>query len=968
VKRSERIMIALLILFIVLLLQSSITQAGVTGKIAGKITDVNTGEPLIGANIVIDGTNLGAAVDAEGYYMVLRVPPGSYTLRIMMIGYKRAKITDVKVFTDRTTRIDHKLEVEVIKGEEVTIVAGRETIEFDRTSTASYVGQEEIEQLPVSSMHEVVQMQAGVVTDAGGGLHIRGGRSREVAYLIDGIPVTNTYSQGGGSNVSIENNFIKELQVITGTFNAEYGQAQSGVINVVTKIPERKFNGTIELLSGGYYAPGKPQYIGLNTYKPFNDREIKFSVSGPLPFPKKWGDLGFFINGRLIDNDGWLNGERRFMPEDGWEIEVYREWYLATYDPRDPSVIPLPDSLHTGDGEIVSINWSKKYNINTKLVYQPVSAITLSYNLFLSSSNGKSYSHSWRFCPESLPFWYSDNITHMVVLTHAPVENVYYNLRYSYQENHSKSYSFESPNDPRYQRTAVNAWDPGSITGYDFGGLNSWNRGWNDRSLHLVNGDITWQINKVFEIKAGFEAKSYDLHYKNAPMREKLGYETMQFPFTRSEVRGLELPYDYFRSKTAAYEYGTIRLRETSADSTLDDLWYIDYNRHPLEGAGFTQTKLSMGEIILNAGVRFDLFRPKDRYCPNYTVVFPELVGADQYYVNAKLKYQLSPRFGLSFPISEKGVMRLSYGHFFQAPSFEKMYQNPVLTHYNQFSIMDQRIGNPNLKPEKTVQYEMGLQQELTDGLSMELSVYYKDIRDLLGTEILTLSNATTFYRYINKEYGNSSGITVAFSYMPPRGMLSANIDYTYMVAKGTASSAEAVRDVSILSGSGRGAYTLSTRRIDFLGWDQTHSLNGSISLKPRPDMYVSLIGQLGSGLPYTPSTLDPNIEIPGGWWDNSGRKPIRWTLDLKLYKSFQFMGLRFGTFVNIFNFLNHLDENQINSITGRAGPNAYLPEIARKRYQRLEQLGEFTRDEADYNPTHYSQPRLIQFGFALEL
>ncbi len=959
--------LALLVSVGFLLLWTTV-QAGVTGKIAGTVTDRATGDPLPGANVVVEGTTRGAAADANGKYLILNMPPGTYTLIVRMMGYNTTRITNVVVYTDRTVQQDCELTMKVVEGEEVMIVAGREPIEFDRTNTASYVRQEEIEAMPVTTMAEIVQLQAGVITDAGGGLHFRGGRSREIAYLIDGVPVTNNFSQGGGSNVSIENNFIKELQVITGTFNAEYGSAQSGVINVVTKVPEQGYHATLEAITGGYYAPDSPMFIGLNSYNPANDREIRFSVSGPLPFPRRWGRLGFFVNGRIVDNDGWLHGERRYMPEDGWEIEVYREWYRATYDPRDPLVIPIPDSMHTGDGKIVPINWSKKYNINTKLVYQPTPAITLSYNMFLSSSNGKSFSQSWRFCPDALPYWFNDNITHMLVFTHAVGEQLFYNLRYSYQENHSKSYTYENANDPRYQRTAVNAWDPGAITGYDYGGIYSWDRRWNDRKLHLVNGDVTWQINKVMDIKMGFEAKYHDLHYKNAPLKEVLGYEMLQFPYTRSEIRGLELPYEFFRDATAKYEYGNIRLRETRPDIPEDDLWYIDYNRYPEEGAAYAQTKLTMGEVILNAGVRYDIFRPKDRYAPDYTQVYPELVGDDRYYTRAKAKQQFSPRFGLSFPISEKGAMRLSYGHFFQAPSFEKMYQNPVLPHFNQFSIMNSRIGNPNLRPEKTVQYELGLQQGLSDDVSMEITVFYKDIRDLLGMEILTLSNATTFYRYINKEYGNSSGITLAFDYREPTGILTANLDYTYMIAKGTASSAEAVRDVAILSGRNKGAFTLATRRIDFLGWDQTHSLNAAVSIRPMTNLYVSVLGQLGSGLPYSPATLDPNIEIPGGWWANAGRKPLRWTIDLKINKSFKFRNLRYGIYINFFNLFNHLDENHVNAITGRAGPNAYLPEIARKRYSRLEQVGEFTREEADYDPTDYSRPRMIQFGLTFQL
>ncbi|KAA3616352.1 MAG: TonB-dependent receptor [Calditrichaeota bacterium] len=941
--------------------------AGTTGKISGVVIDKKSGQVLPGANVIVAGTSMGAATNVDGHFLIINLAPGTYTLRVSMIGYRTANITEIRVFTDRSVKVTAELEETVIEGEEVTVVAEREAVEFDRTNTASYVGQEEIDALPVSTMSEIVQLQAGVIADAGGALHFRGGRSREVAYLIDGVPVTNTFNQGGGSNVNIENNFIKELQVISGTFNAEYGSAQSGIINIVTKVPENKFATTFDAIIGGYYSPNKPQYIGLDTYDPTDETELKFSFSGPLPFPQKLGKLGFYVNGRIVDSKGWLNGEQRYRPEDGWEIEVYREWYRAAFDPDDPLVIPLPDSLHTGNGEIDHMEWDKTININTKLVYQPKPSLTLAYNIFYSTTEGQGYSNSWRFAPEGMITNLTDNMTHLVVLTHAPMENLFYSLRYSLQENNDKDYMYEDPLDPRYQTTAVNAWDPGLNTGYDFGGIASWNRHWFDQSINLVNGDITWQLNNVLEIKTGFEAKKYHIHYKNSPMREMLGYETLQFPYLQSEIIGLELTWEHFRDATRDYEYGNLRLRETHADSAADDQFYVDYDRYPVEAAGYFQTTLSMGEIIFNGGLRLDVFQPKDRYAPDYSIVFPEFVGADEYYKQAKDKYQLSPRFGLSFPISAKGALRLSYGHFFQTPSYEKMYENPVLRHYNQFSIANTTIGNPNLKPEKTIQYEIGLQQELADGVGMELSVFYKDIRDLLGLEILTLSNATTFSRYINKEYGNSSGVTMAFDYRASDGKFNAGIDYTYMVAKGTASSPNAAVDVQILSGPGKGAYTLATKRINFLNWDQTHSLNGSASWRPAPSWNFTMLGQFGSGLPYSPATLNPSITVPSGWWDNTGRKPLRWTVDLKALKTFKYSGMRWGIYANVFNLFNHLDENTVNSITGQAGPAARLPEQERLRNYRIEQLGEFTLDEANYNPAWYSRPRLIQFGLNFE-
>ena len=206
-------------------------------------------------------------------------------------------------------------------------------------------------------------------------------------------------------------------------------------------------------------------------------------------------------------------------------------------------------------------------------------------------------------------------------------------------------------------------------------------------------------------------------------------------------------------------------------------------------------------------------------------------------------------------------------------------------------------------------------------------------------------------------------GFTIAFNQGLAGGILSSRVDYTYMIAKGSASNAETLRDISVIAGHGKGAYNLAIRKINYLNWDQTHTLNASVTIHPTPTWNIAAIGQIGSGLPFTPATLDPSIDLPGGEWDNKGRKPVRWQLDLLLSKSFKFVGYKWTAMIKAFNVFDHLNENRVNRITGQAGPAAYLPEVARKRYSRLARIGEFTRDEADYNPTWYSRPRFIQFG-----
>ena len=219
-----------------MLIPISSLQAGITGKVKGYVTDMETGDPLPGANVQIVGTTLGAATDPEGNYFILNVPPGQHVLRVSYIGYIEAEGA-VSVITDLTTTRDFMLSTTVIIGREVVVTGERAPIQMDRTNTASFVAAEQIEDLPVQDIGDLIQLQAGVVIDQAGGVHIRGGRTSEVAYWVDGVPVSDQFSTDGGSLFNVETGNIQELQVISGTFNAEYGQAQSGVINVITKDP-----------------------------------------------------------------------------------------------------------------------------------------------------------------------------------------------------------------------------------------------------------------------------------------------------------------------------------------------------------------------------------------------------------------------------------------------------------------------------------------------------------------------------------------------------------------------------------------------------------------------------------------------------------------------------------------------------------------------------------------------------------
>ena len=156
----------------------------------------------------------------------------------------------------------------------------------------------------------------------------------------------------------------------------------------------------------------------------------------------------------------------------------------------------------------------------------------------------------------------------------------------------------------------------------------------------------------------------------------------------------------------------------------------------------------------------------------------------------ASAKHQLSPRLGISYPISDKGAVHISYGHFFQVPSFQYLYVNPndrIPLTGNYPNLIGSTIGNADLQPQETVMYELGLQQQLTDELGINITTYYKDIRNLLSVAIHVKNNYLKFAEYINQDYGAVNGLTVSLTKKFTDGF-GGTIDYTYQVAEGNAS------------------------------------------------------------------------------------------------------------------------------------------------------------------------------------
>jgi len=937
-------------------------DAGTTGKIAGRITDKETGEGLPGVNVVVQGTSWGAATDQDGYYRIINLPPGKYNLVVSMIGYSTVTVQDIRVFVDRTVTQDVALSVEIIEGQAVVIQAERPLIELDRTNTASYIDEDAIKDLPVQEVSEIIQLQAGVVTGSGGEIHFRGGREREVAYMIDGVPVSNVFSQSGGSNVAIENSVIKELQVISGTFNAEYGSAQSAIINVVTKNPEKDFHGEVQFFAGDNLSNKTERFIAINEFNPLAERDFQATLSGPLFGSNK---LGFFATARYNNNESYLFGERRYNPQDGWKINAFRHWFTQHYAGQISEFgrIPIPDSLKTGDYAHVPMNQGQKITFTGKLTYVPVPTIGLTYSLFGSKSEGQGYSDSWRYAPDGRVTGYSYSHHHFLAFRHNPTPNLFYNLRFSYQYNNSKYYLREDtkiaeyPGDDGYLPMGASDDQTGFVQGD-----NQWGRGFNTRKLYMSNGDLNWQIDKHNFIKLGFEFRQHEIHYQTQPMTSTEQWRSYNYT---TAISGKSLDFNEFWDAMVDYwknwndQFGVPKLRL----ARITDGSYVDYARKPIEFAAYLQDKVELGELVLNAGVRFDYFDPRAKTLVNKRALSDD-IGDPQNLKDASVKTQISPRLGFSFPISDRGAFHVSYGHFFQMPSLEKLFERPIDENMTSLLLSGTRIGDTDLKPERTIAYEVGLQQQLSDEYAVDVTMYYKDIRDQLGLEAVRTVDAVGYTHYVNRDYGNVKGITLSLEKLRT-GIFSGTVDYTFQYAKGSASDPNFLQLVEVATRLSGEPVQFPERQILPLDWDQRHTLNMTANFSKSGDWSVSFIGNIGSGLPYTPSSVE-QLQLPDREFKNSARKPMRYNLDVKANKQFKIGGLNYSIFLRIYNLLDHLNEKYVYSTTGRATYNARLPVDEQIQLEMLRRGGQFTMQEWDNHPSWFSEPRRVQIGLAV--
>ncbi len=953
--------------------------AGTTGKIVGTVKDKETGTELVGVNIVLEETALGASTDTEGYFMIINVPPGNYNLKVFYIGYTTLSIENVKVSIDRTTRQEIQISPEILMGQTVVIEAERPVIEMDRTYSSAVVSAEVVEYMPVTDVSEVIELQAGIVSE-NGQLHFRGGRSREVTYIIDGVPASNSFSDGGGSNITIETNSIAELEVISGTFNAEYGSAQSGIVNIVTKKPGKEFTGNVKTYIGEWFSSRDDVFLGVDDINPFAEKDFQFSVTGPILGDK----LGFVLSGRRNEYESLDWYERRYNLVDGWRIPAYINWYQQHFkaDPSAAGIINIPDSLKTGDGSMGPLRIGNSTSVNAKLVYKPNSEITLTYqsNGYLEEYDGppdprnEGFDGWRRYQPDGSGSGKILDISHLFKIQHSPWKDFFYNLSFSYQHN-------DQLDDERGKRTFLDdnrvARYPGDegimpityfTSGFSLGttdGFHNNKDGKMFREQLLFTGNFNWQVDKYNFIKAGFEVKKHYANVYMRPYRSTKEWDNSAWPL-QDEINGADSTFQQYWDGLVDYwkhwEEDSVNTTRFIAAQDTELALFKDFDVEPFEIALYIQDKIELDDIIINAGLRLDMFQPNSKVPINYRTESFNL-GTSRNLKQATIKYQLSPRIGFSFPISSNGAFHGSYGHFFQMPALNRMFNEPLVS-LTRYQLEGRTLGNADLEAERTIAYEIGLQQGITDEIAVDVTAYYKDFKNLLGIEQLTTIDLVKYRRFINRDYGFSKGITLGFT---KRGTyINGGVNYTLSFANGSSSDPNALNLINTAVQIGGEDVQFVERKILSLDWDQRHTINAYLNFIQPNDWSIGLVSYYNTGVPYSPIFVE-RYDLSEREYRNSEFKPTRWSVDLKAQKNINIFGIESVVFLKIDNLIDHLNHERVFLSTGRSDQVAMLPIEKEFLLGGLGQAGHFTYDEVTFSPDNYSNPRKIQLGLEVK-
>ncbi len=877
-----------------------------SGMIKGVVYDARSGKGLPFANVYLEGTKIGTSTDESGFFVLKNVPPGDYQITATMLSYK-PQTQKVKVKDGETVTIDFYLQEEAIQLSELTVVGKRPLIEKELSASVKTIGKNELNALGTVDVRQVLAQQAAV-SGEGTDLHVRGGRSNEILLMVDGIPIRDPLS-GSAFAMHIPTTAVRELEALTGGFNAEYGQAMSGVINIEIREGGSKFRAEGSYQKGIYSVNSTPEVC--DTFpnaagcgdRLHDTEEGEISLSGPVPGIAKLtgGRWTFFSNIYWKSNDTYLPHIHN----------LYSSVFRVTM-PREENTLSA----------LSKVTW--RISDNKKLYFIFSRSIGVNQGYFISR-NEYPFSHGFPYryikILDHYPIFTRDGNQQMVAWHHVINPQNYYDIKLSrfftnlhidvagkHWSEYQEILDIE-PFDPISGRIGDGFWDVGDSP-Y-----------WHDHyaEQYSLKFDYTSQISAVQTIKFGL-LNQY------------------------SEVQWIDIQYPWFYSP--------------------DGLGYNHdlYKAYTDRGGMYVQTRLHFAGMVANLGLRLDYWIPGsyvDRGVESALARYdlPDIVrGEYEQYLNNtfklgryRAKAHLSPRIGVAYPVTDRDKFFFSYGHFSQMPDFKYVYSKLGVRATSGYEL----VGNPNLNPTITVAYELGVEHLLSENTKLKVTAYYKDIYNYpTAMRVPGVPPNPDYWMYFNSDYARSTGIEFELKKRLTKRFY-ANADFTLSQSKGRASTAEDL----YLQPTERGL------REWYLRWDRPyklylnmgwrikkgdHPIIGRFVLPDDWDMNITVSYQAGRR--YTPMDSsgvfgEPNSKIGPPWHH----------VDLRFTKNFTLRGKsKLSLTVLIYNLFNHRNEYWLDPLTGRA-------------YRQGDPLPPLSNPMMWLNPARYRAPRQINIGIGVK-
>ena len=902
--------------------------AGTTGKISGTVIDAKTKEPLVGVSVMVTGTNLGASTNLEGYYVILNVTPGTYSIKASYVGYAASTVTNVRVNIDQTTNVDIGLTEQAILAGEVVVVAQQPVVQRDVAASRVNLSMEEIENLPVASVQSVIGLQAGIISTSSGPV-IRGGGVDQTAFVVNGLTLRDERDNTPYTNISFTS--VKEIQVQTGGFSAEFGNIRSGLVNIVTKEGDRqkysvsflgRYKGAARKHFGdainsdksywirSYVDPdvawtgtdnGKCDDYTKRHYQPFRGwnkvSEQLLSDSDPANdlTPEAAQRLFLFQHRRQLDivkpdydADISLSGPFPFISQELGDltfITSYRstqEMYLvplSTQGYRDYNFqFKVTSNVYSGMKLTIEALAGKQWGTNSSRSGGPGIFRSTGMASELDNRSGASYLDSRLYAPE---YWaptekllsgYGIKFTH--VINSSTYYDVYFNefgTKYStnpgIKRNVSKDYNFGG--------SLFDESPFGYYSGTSAGIGSSMNMGLgfsNSRDTSKVNTwalkfDFVSQLDKYNNLKTGFE-----------------------FTYTDNAVN--------------------YALREPSLPSNDSQ---SKWQTFPIRGAFYIQDKLEFEGMIANLGLRLEYINANGDW---YVIDNPydkalsgaNSKGMDTLLAKAQTKkiFELSPRLSIAFPISIDSKLYFNYGHFRSMPVPENLY----LLRRSSVTQAVTRLANPNNPLPKTISYELGYEHNLLDEYLVRVAGYYKDVTEQPRLVTYTSRDNSVSYSIPEPEsYEDIRGFEATIT--KNRGeWVRGFINYTYEVStagnfglssnsENPAIQREYQRNKAFFEQNKPIPRPYARANIDIftpMNWGPE-----IFGIKLFEDLRLNILATWRSGVYFSwtgPGGVKPRFENNIQWNDSYG-------VDVRISKAFDFGPLNIEFFADIYNIFN---------------------------------------------------------------